>query len=301
MFSRLTRRFPGLRSRRRPVGRQLQIEGLEGRSLLTAIPINFGATVTSAPVAINGELFFAANDATHGKQLWESNGTAAGTIRLTDGNDANGGINPTDLTVVGGTLYFAADDGLAAFGGVGNGDQLWKSDGTAAGTAMVTDGNDGVANAGLFPCDLTDVGGTLYFAGCGPPRRRAALQERRHGGGHDDGRRHPGGQRLSRVLSHRPDGRGRPALLLGHDSAGHGTQLWATNGTAAGTVHADLRQRGRWGHGPQYLTAASGTVYFSGFDPTDRFQLWASNGTAARDGAADHRQRGEHGHEPAGS
>ena len=67
--------------------------------------------MTSAPVAINGELFFAANDSTHGIQLWESNGTAAGTVRLTDGNDANGGINPSDLTAVGSTLYFAANDG----------------------------------------------------------------------------------------------------------------------------------------------------------------------------------------------
>ncbi len=164
MFSRLTRQVRGLRSRRRPAGRQMQIEDLEGRSLLTAIPLNFGATPISAPVVVNGEMFFAAQDSTHGVQLWESNGTAAGTIRLSDGNDANGGIHPGDLTAVGGTLYFSANDGLAAFGGVGDGDQLWKSDGTAAGTVMVTDSNDGVAKASLFPFELTNVGGTLYFA-----------------------------------------------------------------------------------------------------------------------------------------
>ena len=167
----------------------------------------------SAPVVVNGEMFFAADDSTHGDQLWESDGTAAGTVRLTDGNDVNGGINPSDLTAVGSTLYFSADDGSPRR--LGNGDQLWKSDGTAAGTAMVTDSNDGVVNAGLFPYELTAVGGTLYFVAPDHQRRRAALREQRHGGGHDHGEGHPGGQRLSRVLSHRPDGGGRPALLLG--------------------------------------------------------------------------------------
>ena len=114
MFSHLMRRSSATTapSRRKRTGVRLQVEDLEGKILLTAIPINFGATVTSAPVAIGGELFFAASDATHGNQLWESNGTAAGTVRLTDGNDVNGGINPTDLTAVGNTLYFAANDWL---------------------------------------------------------------------------------------------------------------------------------------------------------------------------------------------
>ena len=112
MFSHLMRR-PSSRttSRRKRTGVRLLVEDLEGRTLLTAIPINFGATVMSPPVVVNGEMFFAANDSTHGVQLWESNGTAAGTVRLTDGNDVNGGIYPSDLTAVGGTLYFSADDG----------------------------------------------------------------------------------------------------------------------------------------------------------------------------------------------
>ena len=44
---------------------------------LTAI--NFGATLTSAPVGMNGKLFFAARDSAHGEQLWESDGTSGGT------------------------------------------------------------------------------------------------------------------------------------------------------------------------------------------------------------------------------
>ncbi len=152
MFSRLTRRFPGLRSRRRPAGRQMQIEDLEGRSLLTAIPLNFGATVISAPVVINGEMFFAADDATHGVQLWESpTARPRAPTRLTDGNDVNGGIYPNrpDRRRQHPLLLRQRRPGRVRR--LGNGDQLWKSNGTAAGTTMVTDSNDGVANASLYP------------------------------------------------------------------------------------------------------------------------------------------------------
>ena len=43
-----------------------------------------------------------------------------------------------NLTNVNGTLFFAADDGT-------HGNELWKSDGTAAGTVLVKDINTGSA------------------------------------------------------------------------------------------------------------------------------------------------------------
>ncbi len=248
--------------------------------MLSLAPLNFGATLISAPVVVNGEMFFAAQDPTHGVQLWESDGTAVGTTRLTDGNDSNDGIYPRELTAVGGTLYFAANDGLAAFGGVGDGDQLWKSDGTAAGTTMVTDGNDGVAKASLFPYELTAVGGTLYFAA-------ADL---------DDGEQlfeSDGTAAGTTMVADIPGANGYPGsypqnltaegsqLYFSASSAGQGIQLWTTNGTAAGTVQLSSGNASGGGTGPQSLAAASGAVYFSGFDPTDRSQLWSSNGTAA--------------------
>ncbi|MBN1225936.1 MAG: hypothetical protein JXA79_03005 [Deltaproteobacteria bacterium] len=59
----------------------------------------------------------------------------------------------TELTNVNGTLYFRANDGV-------NGYELWKSDGTAAGTVMVKDVNP---SGGSSPEDLTNVNGALYF------------------------------------------------------------------------------------------------------------------------------------------
>src|SRR5262245_51947037 len=65
------------------------------------------------------------------------------------------GSNPLDLVNVGGTLYFAADDGIG-------GRELYKSNGTAGGTTLVKDIRPGPE--GSAPSDLVNVNGTLYFA-----------------------------------------------------------------------------------------------------------------------------------------
>ena len=58
------------------------------------------------------------------------------------------------LTSVNGTVFFSADDGV-------NGKELWKSDGTEAGTVLVMGITAGPGNS--FPFHLTDVNGTLFF------------------------------------------------------------------------------------------------------------------------------------------
>ena len=69
-------------------------------------------------------------------------------------------INPTgtsflnNLTNVNGTLFFRANDGT-------NGTELWKSDGTSAGTVMIKNINPTDSSS---PQDLTNVNETLFFA-----------------------------------------------------------------------------------------------------------------------------------------
>ena len=111
---------------------------------------------------VNGTLFFAANDTLHGTELWESNGTAAGTFMVKDIIPGNGstypypsGSYPTSLTNVNGTLLFAAGDDVV-------GTELCESNGTAAGTFFVRDINPGTS--GSNPSYLTNVNGTLFFA-----------------------------------------------------------------------------------------------------------------------------------------
>ena len=83
---------------------------------------------------VNGTLFFSADDGTHGEQLWESNGSVAGTFMVADIRAGSNGSYPSYLTNVNGSLFFAANDGT-------HGAQLWATNGSAGGTFLVSDIN----------------------------------------------------------------------------------------------------------------------------------------------------------------
>src|SRR5262245_41433484 len=69
-----------------------------------------------------------------------------------------GALPPPQYFVdVNGTLFFVADDGV-------KGRELWKSDGTAAGTVLVKDIRPGSGGSiGFFDPYLTNVNGMLFF------------------------------------------------------------------------------------------------------------------------------------------
>jgi ELWxxDGT repeat protein len=62
-------------------------------------------------VNVNGRLFFDASDGSHGVELWESDGTSAGTVMVQDINPGSHASSPRYLTNVSGTLFFGANDG----------------------------------------------------------------------------------------------------------------------------------------------------------------------------------------------
>jgi ELWxxDGT repeat protein len=114
-------------------------------------------TEGSAPTEltiVDDILFFQANDGLNGRELWKSDGTAASTVLVKDinpmptttfaqaptGSDPVGWSSASYLTPLNRTLFFNADDGV-------HGRELWKSDGTTAGTTMVLDIATGGASA----------------------------------------------------------------------------------------------------------------------------------------------------------
>ena len=106
------------------------------------------------PAAVDGTLFFIANDGTHGRELWRSDGTKKGTLLVKDIFPGREPSNPEELTVLNGMLFFRAYD--APYG-----QELWQSDGTEAGTMMVKDIYPGAGDSD--PEFLTVSNGRLFF------------------------------------------------------------------------------------------------------------------------------------------
>ena len=101
-----------------------------------------------------GLVFFTANDGVHGRELWSTDGSKAGTRLVRDIQPGASGSRPALLTRVGTRLYFVASDGI-------HGRELWVSDGTRSGTRMVKDLARGSSGSGIS--GIADGGGTAYF------------------------------------------------------------------------------------------------------------------------------------------
>ncbi len=248
-------------------------------------------------------------------QLWQSDGTAAGTRALFDFPAAARG--PNFFRVSGATLYFLASaagsaslravwasDGTAAgtrqltpavasdsVPGDGsfwvapvNGSVyfpfaqslLWQSDGTAAGTAPFTTSG----GAGILAAPPVQLGADLYFLG------DSVLQQTRLQGGlwRFDGT--AAGSGLIAALS--PCGNdpsktdltvaGSRIFLTAKDGV-HDCELWQSDGTETGTVRA--RTTAPLPVAPMAPTAAGGRVFFSATDDLHGRELWQSDGTEA--------------------
>ena len=69
-------------------------------------------------VAVGNDVYFTADDGVHGRELWVSDGTEAGTRLVMDINPNPTGWEPGGMTLIGDTLYFSAEDGV-------HGRELW--------------------------------------------------------------------------------------------------------------------------------------------------------------------------------
>src|SRR5262249_5981047 len=111
----------------------------------------------SAP--LHGVLYFSGWDPAHGSEVWRSDGTAAGTYRVTDVCPGRCDSRPGEIRAVGDLLYFSADDGFS-------GEELWVSDGVPGHERRVKDVCLG--SCGSNPQGFAAAGGrVLFFAQLG--------------------------------------------------------------------------------------------------------------------------------------
>ena len=198
-------------------------------------------------------VFFRADDAVHGRELWRTDGTAAGTVRLTDVASNLFQDLPYRLTPLGDRLLFTAQAST-------DDSTLWSSDGTPAGTAPVVPA--GAPSRPLDPDHLTPFAGALFFnaddsAGGSPlwrsdgtevgtapylptgvedlePLGDVLFLARNDGLWTTDGT--PGGGEAKIADVEAEDLHDGSSLLFfaGHDDAA-GTELWVSDGTPSGT------------------------------------------------------------------
>ncbi|XZE56277.1 ELWxxDGT repeat protein [Planctomycetaceae bacterium SH139] len=127
----------------------------------TDTPDNELGSYPSNLTDVNGTLYFSASDGSTGFELWKSDGTEAGTMLVKDIKPASTGGNygsyPYYMTGFNGEVYFTANDGTV-------GEELWKSDGTSAGTVLVSDINQSAAGANANIDGLAVANGSLFFS-----------------------------------------------------------------------------------------------------------------------------------------
>lgn len=126
----------------------------------TSNPEYFSAFGTKQLFSAFDGLHAAAGDGLTGRELWVTDGTAAGTSVLKDINPAiNASSSPLTITDLGtGRALFSAFSGSASR-------ELWVTDGTAAGTSLLKDINPGFyrpSNPG--PATLVGTTGLAVFA-----------------------------------------------------------------------------------------------------------------------------------------
>jgi len=265
-------------------GRQLWFtDGTAGGTRqLTHFPVRdaFGGMLPVMKVVGQHWAFFA-DDGMHGRELWLTDGvhgTAAGTHLLADLCPGACGTTgellltlPAVAPLPGRLLLTAQAPGL--------GNELWVTDGTAAGTALVRDLCDG-------PCDadpreptvsyFTDFYGVATFTAATPDGRRALW--RSDGTPEGTARLTPPGVTASTGIQLTFFGDNPFAA----SDAAFGDEIWTTGGTPETTaIWRDLQSEEDIGSYPLPVAAAGSKLLFTGFDPLHKRQLWTSDGTEA--------------------
>jgi ELWxxDGT repeat protein len=211
-------------------------------------------------VVVGDTCFFTAQDVTHGRELWATDGSSGGTRLVKEiYPGTSSGVNA--MAAFDGLLYFTGNDGS-------HGRELWRSDGTSAGTVLVEDIRPGPA--GSSPDQFAVVGNRLYFAASTDDEGRELWYVE---GGQvvSLGDVRTGSESLS-PQSILPWGASH--FVFEGESTGAGRELWVSDGTLAGTqLLADVVPGETSSH-PLPLLDVYPALFFSAQDSTHGRELW---------------------------
>lgn len=253
-----------------PRSRQSELWRTDGTAAGTYLVLDiypgFGSNAAALAV-LGNRVLFNANVSRTQRSLHITDGTAAGTTLI--GPEAMRPSAGVPIVVHRGLAYFVAADTL------GHG-QLWKTDGTANGTALVHDIYPG-GDAGLG--SLTSHGDALYFTADDGVSGSELWQTDGTSAG------------TSLVADIRPGAIGSTPvetvsagglLFFSANDGVTGIELWCSDGTAAGTLRLTDEPAGSLA--PRELTAFGARCVCGGSTAANGWELWISDGTIAGTG-----------------
>ena len=214
-------------------------------------PDLIAGTLGANYAVLNNKLYFSGFDYTNGSELWVTDGTDPGTYMVinlsTDGVGILNSGAPQALTVYNSKIYFSAKDDT-------HGQELFVTDGTAAGTQLVKDILPGISSS--FPSEITVYNGLLYIFSY-------PLSELWKSDGTDAGT-----QKVKTILPYARFAavwNGKIYMVSGSDAT-----IWESDGTATGTKPAVVSNTNNpisYSGADLAFTGYNGAIYFSGFSP----------------------------------
>ena len=217
-------------------------------------------------------IFFVANDGNPGLEVYTSDGTSAGTMRVTNIGMGVDTISPRYLKVAGDRVYFRA----VAMGN--EQEPYWaKADGTFG---QVRDINPG--SGGSYPYYYVESGNKLYFAAYNPTYGEELWAVNLTTFACDlVADINPGSDHSEPFWMVSAEDGQDGVFFRAYGNNGN-AELWFTDGSANGTrMVKEINPSTSNGSDPDQLAMLDGVLYFSADDGTKGNELWRSDGTDA--------------------
>lgn len=242
--------------------------------------INTTAFTGSNPAGLRAAgswLVFSANDGVNGMELWRSDGTAGGTSLVLDISPGTAGSAYLLPTSSGNLVYFVSQPFVSSSTLVGPGQELWRTDGTAAGTFMLADIRPGYNSSGINGITADGLGGAFVAANDG-----VTGTELWHSDGTSNGTAlvkdvNPGSASSSPTGMTLVNG----LLYFSATTATNGAELWRSDGTAAGTFMLRELNAGEPGSSPGAVIGLGSSLIFTASNGGDGSELWALDASGA--------------------